>query len=115
MIKIITGDPTTDMMLEHQKIMFNHFFKTTEADDMSLATIEKKSSTDPTAQIDIAILSDGKCITETTLDVFAEWDEGDSSTGAAKGMVVNAIMLGNCDITNEMDLNEIQEYMRETL
>ena len=69
----------------------------------------------PITQIDIAILSDSKCITETSLDVFAEWDAGDKSTGAASGWVVNAIMLGKCDITNEMDLTEIQEYLKETL
>jgi len=69
----------------------------------------------PTAQIDIAILTSGKCITETTLDVFAEWDDGDKSTGVARGWVINTIMLGKCDITNEMDLTEIQEYLKEAL
>lgn len=69
----------------------------------------------PTTQIDIAILSDGKCITETTIDVFAEWDDGDKSTGTAEGWIINSIMLGKCDITNEMDLTEIQEYLKEAL
>ena len=115
MTKIITGDPATDRAIEHTNAMFNHFFQPTEADDMSSSKIKEVPKVEPIAQIDIAILTNGKCITETTLDVFAEWDDGDKTTGAASGWVINTIMLGKNDVTNEMDLTEIQEYLREIL
>ena len=115
MTKIITGDPTTDRIIEQQTKMLNHFFQTTEVDDMPLKKIEEILRPVPTTQMDIIILSDGKYITETTLDVFAEYSTGDESVGEPEGWLINSIMLGKCDVTNEMDLVEIQQYLKEIL
>jgi len=82
---------------------------------MNLHKVEKILRPVPDAQIDITILADGKCITETTLDVFAEYDKGDSSVGVAAGWLIHRIMLGKTDVTNDLDTLEIQQHLGEIL
>lgn len=115
MTNIITGDPATDRFIEQQNMMFNHFFPPEEVDDMKLQKTEEILRPVPDAQIDITILADGKCITETTLDVFVVYGKGDSSVGETAGFYIHRIMLGKEDVTNEMDLTEIQQHLGEIL
>ena len=82
---------------------------------MQLHKIEEILRPVPDAQIDITILADGKCITESTLDVFAEYDSGDWTVGESAGWIIHRIMLGKTDVTNEMDLAEIQQHLGEIL
>lgn len=113
--KEITGDRATDAKIEQIKMMFDHFIPPEEVDDMELQKIEEILRPVPDAQIDITILADGKCITEKTLDVFAEYSSGDSSVGESAGWNIHRIMLGKEDVTNEMDLVEIQQHLGEIL
>jgi len=115
MTKTITGDPTTDRIIEQQNMMFNHLFPTTEVDDMPLQKIQEALKPEPTTQIDITILADGRCITDASLDVFAEYDSGDNSVGEPAGWMIHRIMLGKEDVTDEMDLTEIQQHLGEIL
>lgn len=80
---------------------------------MKLNQIEKILRPIPDTQIDIKIVADRRTITYTALDVFAEYDTGDRETGESAGWLIHRIMLGEADITNEMDLTEIQRYLDE--
>jgi len=82
---------------------------------MNLSKVEKILRPVPDAQIDISILADGKCITKATLDVFAEYSGGDASVGEPAGWLIHRIMLGKTDVTNEMDVVEIQQHLGEIL
>ena len=100
-----------DQILETFKLMFPSIAD--EDQTMSLPKIEEILRPVPDAQIDITILADGKCIAERTMDVFAEYDSGDSSVGESAGWIVHRIMLGKTDITNEMELTKIQQYLND--
>lgn len=106
-------DIIIEQTLETSKKMFPLIVD--EDQTMNLHKIEKILRPVPDAQIDITILADGKCITDATLDVFAEYDSGDSSVGEPAGWLVHRIMLGKEDVTNEMDLTEIQQHLGEIL
>jgi len=82
---------------------------------MDLAKAEEILRPIPDAQIDINIVAYGKCITETTIDVFAEHFSGDASVGESAGWVIHRVMLGKADITNEIDLIELQQHLSEIL
>ena len=113
--KEITGDRATNSIIEQTNAIFNHYYPPEEVDEMKLHKIEKILRPVPDAQIDITILADGKCITDATLEVFAEYDSGDSSVGEPAGWLIHRIMLGRTDVTNEMDLTEIQQHLGEIL
>ena len=104
-------DKIIDQTLETFKLMFPGI--TDEDQTMNLAKTELILRPVPDAQIDITILADGKCVTETTLDVFAEHERGDSSVGESAGWLIHRVMLGKTDVTSEMDLTEIQQYLND--
>ena len=106
-------DKIIDQTLETFKLMLPGIAD--EGQTMNLAKIEQTLRPVPDAQIDITILTDGKCIAEKTLDVFAEYDNGDSSVGESEGWLIHRVMLGKTDVTTEMDLIEIQQYLGEIL